>query len=74
MCIRDSSRAENQRDSEVARAIAKLDNGADPREVIERLGRDLTNKLVHPPTMAVRKASADDNQDFLEYLRSVFDL
>lgn len=68
------TRAEQTRDDELTRAIARLNAGGDPQEVIGRLARDITNKLLHSPTMAIRTASADNNQDFLEYLRSVFEL
>ena len=66
--------AGNQRDTEVAKALLRIKSGSDPEQVIERLGRDLTNKLIHPPTIAMRTASADNKQALLEYLISVYDL
>ena len=66
--------AGNQRDTEVAKALLRIKSGSDPEQVIERLGRDLTNKLIHPPTIAMRTASADNKRALLEYLTSVYDL
>ena len=66
--------AGNQRDTEVAKALLRIKSGSDPEQVIERLGRDLTNKLIHPPTIAMRTASADNKQALLEYLISVYAL
>ena len=66
--------AGNQRDTEVAKALLRIKSGSDPEQVIERLGRDLTNKLIHPPTTAMRTASADNKRALLEYLISVYDL
>ena len=66
--------AGNQRDTEVAKALLRIKSGSDPEQVIERLGRDLTNKLIHSPTIAMRRASADNKRALLEYLTSVYDL
>ena len=66
--------AGNQRDTEVAKALLRIKSGSDPEQVIARLGRDLTNKLIHPPTIAMRTASADNKRALLEYLISVYDL
>ena len=66
--------AGRQRDAEVAKALLRIESGSNPEQVIERLGRDLTNKLMHSPTIAIRRASADNKPALLEYLISVYDL
>ncbi len=66
--------AGRQRDAEVAKALLRIESGSNPEQVIERLGRDLTNKLMHSPTIAMRRASADNKPALLEYLISVYDL
>ena len=38
------------------------------------LARNLTNKLMHAPTKALRDANADGREDFVEFLRTAFDL
>ena len=67
-------RADAARDEELARALRRLVTEHDPEEVIERLARDLTNKLVHGPIAAMRDASADGRTDILNYLRSRYGL
>ena len=67
-------RAENARDEELARALQRLGTEHVPEEVIERLARDLTNKLLHGPIAALRDASADGRSDILNYLRSRYGL
>ena len=67
-------RAEEARDEELARALQRLGTEHDPEKVIERLARDLTNKLVHGPIAAIRDASADGRTDILNYLRSRYGL
>jgi glutamyl-tRNA reductase len=60
-----------QEDS-LARAMKDLQRGTDPERVLARLSNDLTNKLIHAPTMAIREASADGRSDILEYLRTLY--
>ena len=67
-------RAEEARDEELARALQRLGAEHDPEKVIERLARDLTNKLLHGPIAAIRDASADGRTDILNYLRSRYGL
>jgi glutamyl-tRNA reductase len=58
----------------LARATKDLQRGSDPQRVLERLSNDLTNKLIHAPTMAIRDASAQGRTDVLEYLRTLYDV
>ena len=67
-------RAEEARDEELTRALQRLDAAHEPEQVIERLARDLTNKLVHGPITAMRDASADGRTDILDYLRTRYGL
>ncbi len=67
-------RAEAARDEELARALQRLGDERDAEKVIERLARDLTNKLVHGPIATIRDASADGRTDILNYLRSRYGL
>ena len=67
-------RAEEARDEELARALKRLGTEGDAEKVIERLARDLTNKLLHGPITAMRDASADGRVDILDYLRSRYGL
>ncbi len=58
----------------LARAKKDLARGTDPQRVLERLSNDLTNKLIHAPTMAIRDASADGRTDLLDYMRTLYDV
>jgi glutamyl-tRNA reductase len=67
-------RADAVRDDELARARERIARGEDPRAVMERLARDLTNKLTHAPSAALKQADADGNAEFARVARRLFDL
>ncbi len=59
----------------IARAIAQLRQGdADPQQVVERLANDLTKKLLHKPTLEMRKALQEDDEARIELLKSLLSL
>ena len=60
--------------NELERALKDLERGVPAEEVIARHSRNLTNKLIHAPTMAIRNASAEGQADLLEYCRTIFGL
>lgn len=66
--------AEGVRAEELERALKALQNGDDAEAVLNALARAITNKLIHPPTVAIREASADGRSDLLEYLKSLYRL
>ena len=47
--------AERLRDEELGKAQRQLANGADPAEVMAQLARGLTNKLLHAPSVQMKK-------------------
>ena len=47
-------------------ALAQLARGEDPEKVVARLARQLTNKLMHAPTLGLREASGAERQDLIE--------
>ena len=67
-------RADGIRQQALDRARQRLDNGQDSAEVLERLAHELTNKLIHDPTVAIRDASVDQRAEFLESLRTLYGL
>ncbi len=67
-------RAETLRDMEVAKAIRALNNGQDPETVLRSMARGLTNKLLHKPSVQVRKASAEGRPEVAEWLRELHQL
>lgn len=66
--------ADGVRQEALDRARQRLDNGQDSADVMERLAHELTNKLIHAPTVAIRDASVDQRADFLESLRTLYGL
>jgi glutamyl-tRNA reductase len=56
---------ESARDAALARAAAQLEAGEAPREVLQRLAHQLTNRLLHAPSTALRQAALDGDVDLL---------
>ncbi len=59
------ARAEALRDEELAKAQRLLGNGTPAEEVLAQLARGLTNKLLHAPSVQLKKFSAAGRQDAL---------
>lgn len=72
IALRES--ADKLRQTEVERAQRLLKSGADPEQVIQQLGRSLTNKLTHTPTSVLKRANLDGNLDLLAAARKLFKL
>ncbi|NNF93144.1 MAG: glutamyl-tRNA reductase [Altererythrobacter sp.] len=66
--------AEHQRDETLIRALAQLERGENPEQVMRELARLLTNKLTHTPSVQIRQASYDGRMDVLDVVRELFDL
>nr|WP_300311008.1 glutamyl-tRNA reductase [Halomonas sp.] len=47
-------------------ALARLANGEAPEKVIQRLAHQLTNRLLHQPTLSLRSAAAQERQELLD--------
>jgi glutamyl-tRNA reductase len=67
-------RAERLRDAELERALRQLRAGTGAEQVLAQLGRNLTNKLVHAPSIALRRAGEDGRQDLLDSARRLLGL
>lgn len=65
---------ESIRDKEARDAIARLEAGEDPQEIIASLAHTLTKKLAHPPTIALRNASATGDIELLRHLHEAYGL
>jgi glutamyl-tRNA reductase len=66
--------AERLRDEELARAQRLLANGTSAEEVMAQLARGLTNKLLHAPSVQLKKFSADGRIDALGVVQELFAL
>ncbi len=65
------SQAEQLRDLEVDKALKALERGESPEQVLNTLARSLTNKLIHSPTIELRRASAEGKPEVLELARDL---
>jgi glutamyl-tRNA reductase len=68
------ARAEDMRDIEVERALRALARGEDAERVITALARGLTNKLIHSPSIELKRASAEGRHEALETARQLLGL
>lgn len=58
----------------LAYGICKIQNGADPEQVLKYITRNLTNKLIHLPSAKLRKASEQNRVDLLNSAKELYDL
>ncbi|MDO3386072.1 glutamyl-tRNA reductase [Gilvimarinus sp. SDUM040013] len=66
------AKAEQLREQELLKALNQLQGGAEPEKVLNQLARNLTNKLLHAPTTALREASAKGEYDTLRLAHDLF--
>lgn len=62
------------REEQLQKALKQLQNGANPEDVLRHFAHNLTNKVLHAPTVALRKASADGRLEALDWARTLFSL
>jgi len=59
-------------DAELERALQTFAQTGDAEAAMAALARNLTNKLMHAPTKALRDASAEGRTDLVDFLRSAY--
>lgn len=62
------------RDEVLEKALARLNSGEDPEKVVQFLAHTLTNKLMHTPTISLRKARHDERNVLLKAAQTLFGL
>ena len=67
-------KADGIRTLELKKAYKAIQNGEATEAVIENLARNLTNKLIHSPSVQMKRASAEGREEMLEHVRELFDL
>ncbi|NWN83810.1 MAG: glutamyl-tRNA reductase [Halomonas sp.] len=60
------SRGEAHREYSLEQALVRLERGEDSEAVVRRLAHQLTNRLMHGPTVALREAASAERHDLLE--------
>jgi glutamyl-tRNA reductase len=61
------------REEALAKARAELLRGEDPAHVVERLAHQLTNKLLHGPSTALRQAALSGDAELLNAAKRLFE-
>ena len=69
---RDSALALQQ--MELEKALRMLEKGGDPEEVMSRLARDLTNKLIHAPTAGLRQLAKEGGKSDVSKMAAMLGL
>jgi len=64
--------AEQLRDEELERALKNLRRGDNPEQVAQILARNITNKLLHHPTVQLKKAGSEGRSDVLDLAQHLF--
>jgi glutamyl-tRNA reductase len=67
-------KAEQLRDAELDKALKALEKGVPPQQVVRELARLLTNKLIHAPSVQMKKASADGHSELIQLAEQLFEL
>jgi glutamyl-tRNA reductase len=65
---------EQIRNSEIAKAKRLLQQGAKPEDVVQQLARTLCNKIIHNPTVQMRKASFEGREDLIKAAHELLDI
>jgi glutamyl-tRNA reductase len=67
-------KAEKIREQELEKALKALEKGAEPGQVLENLARSITNKLIHSPSVQMKKASAEGRDELQQLTRELYEL
>lgn len=59
---------------ELQRAMKLLEKGDSAEDVLNSLARSITNKLIHSPTVQMKKASAEGRDDLLKLTQELYEL
>ena len=68
------SKSEATRDRILDKARREIESGQDPSQVVERLARRLTSKLIHAPSTALREAGEHNDERMLRAATKLLDI
>ena len=68
------SKMEAIRDGELEKALVNLEKGQDVEQVLQRLARDLSNKMMHGPTLYLKQASIEDKEHGVQTVQDIYEL
>jgi glutamyl-tRNA reductase len=58
----------------VERALRLLQSGKAAEQVLSEMANRLTNKLIHTPSVQLKKAGYDDRKEIFDAARELYDL
>lgn len=67
-------KADSIRDQELQRALKSLEKGESADAILESLARAITNKLIHAPSVQMKKASSEGRDELIRLTQELFDL
>ncbi|PCI43580.1 MAG: glutamyl-tRNA reductase [Moraxellaceae bacterium] len=67
-------RVDQLRQAELTKAIAQLNSGGDAEEVLRRFSKNFANKVMHQPSVNLKKASVEGRNDLLAWAKHLFGL
>ena len=68
------SHHEQIKQQELEKALARLNKGDDPANVLNQLANQLTNKIIHRPSVQIRQAASQGEQPLLEAVSKLYQL
>jgi len=74
MLKRFRQRHENIKSVELSKALQRLNKGDAPADVLTSLANQLTNKIIHTPSIQLKQASAEGREDMLTAVEDLFQL
>jgi len=67
-------KTDDLREQELQKSLKSLASGADAETVMNQLARNLTNKFLHQPTAALKRASVEGKHELVQALRDFYGL
>lgn len=64
-------KVQSHADAELQRALRQLESGQDAAEVLQRFQQSLVNKILHAPSVQLRRLAAERREDALRVARQV---
>ena len=68
------SQAKEMLDDELNRCLKRIENGDDPKMVLERFAHNVKNKWLHTPSVSLRNAAVQGRNDVLNSAEEIFGL
>ena len=64
--------AEQLSEEVLQKSLRDLQNGADAEELLRKMAKGLTNKLLHSPTQQLKQAGVEGRHDLIEFSQQLF--